>query len=235
MQLARPLRLIPLLSESLVSSPLPKEKETESLDTKRGSSVNAQKERQFKNQQAYQESYLLALLNQFFSITLERPGKQSKMTSSMPIVLSLELNGDNYDIKAMAEKQCDLIQKEEVRNGVSEKTVSRRYKKNVTAFMQTYLFDFCEQLGFVFDSKRSKQSNKTLQVERIENVYFNGNLVATKDEVLEKGRSISQFLFERVDGKKKRRVVLPVNCDELKNFTHVNYVSESESLSKVFL
>ena len=103
---------------------------------KRGSSINATKEREFKNQQTFQQCYLLGLLNTSASILLERPGKQSKMTTTMPIVQSMTVDQTEIPVKDIAVIQCALIRREEQMEGIPQKTVSRREKKNVSAYIQ---------------------------------------------------------------------------------------------------
>ena len=169
---------------------------------KRGSSINATKEREFKNQQTFQQCFVLGLLNNYATITLERPGKQSKMTITMPIVQSVTLNKEEIPVKEIAIQQCQLIKKEELRDGVLLKTINRREKKNVSAYIQNFIIDICYECGIDFESKLSKQSNKSIQIERIEKITQNENVIL-KNDVMKFGEEMNKYLLSLLNNKKK--------------------------------
>ncbi|EKE37412.1 hypothetical protein ENUP19_0194G0027 [Entamoeba nuttalli] len=170
---------------------------------KRGNSINARKEREFKNQLAFQHCLLIGVLNQFASIVLEKPGKQSKMTTTIPFVFSIIIDKTILNIKDLAEYQCSLIKKEEIQNGLPFKTVNRRYKKNISATIMNLVYDICYELGVNFISKLSKQSNKSVQIERIDKIYLNEQDIIPKENIMSFGRQINLYLLSLLSNKKQ--------------------------------
>ena len=60
--------------------------------------------------------------------------------------------------------------------------------------MQNLLIDILVEKGFFFDSQMARQSKKTFRLERIQRVYYNGVLILSEDEFLEKGDKINTYL-----------------------------------------
>ncbi|KAL7718608.1 TATA-binding protein-associated phosphoprotein [Entamoeba marina] len=127
---------------------------------KRDETKYTEKKREMRNYESYQQAMMLALLNPYCSFSIEHPVKKSKVTTSMPKVLSLHFDTEDIDVIKLAETQCKLILKNEIENGVYAKTALRRYEKNKRVFIQNFIFDVCLEKGFTFDSFLTRKSKK---------------------------------------------------------------------------
>ncbi|ELP89202.1 hypothetical protein EIN_486240 [Entamoeba invadens IP1] len=174
-----------------------------------GNSVNAVKERAQKDKTAFQHGFLLALINQNARITLKRPKKVSMRTSTIPKIVMLEIQASRVDVLALASSFCAKVHEKEITEGVPQQTADRRFNKNIIAFTQNFIFDTCLELGYFFDSKLSKNSMKSIQTERIDNVYANGSFFASQNDILFIGRKINAYFTELL--KNKRTVVVEQN------------------------
>ncbi|ELP85680.1 hypothetical protein EIN_409990 [Entamoeba invadens IP1] len=164
---------------------------------------NIMREHEFKNDFCYEQAILIFLVNQFGAVTLEKPGKQSILTTTMPKVINLDLDGENIDLKRLSERQSSLLFGGKEKNGIKAKTLSRRFSKNKTIFIQNFLFDVLLEKGYFFNTKLSKKSNKTIQLERIKTVFLRGKLIFNKNEIIELGKKINDALSNLVDTKGK--------------------------------
>ncbi|ELP91619.1 hypothetical protein EIN_205760 [Entamoeba invadens IP1] len=181
-------------------------------------SITTLKERERKEHFTYQQSLLIALLNQHAKVTIKRPKKYSTHTSTIPMLFLIEVESSKIDVIALATKRCDLIKKDETAKGIPVQTVKRRFNKNVSAFLRNFLFDACFEFGFFFESKMSKNSMKSIQSEYIQNIYYNGCLIYTKDNILDLGKRIHCELMEKLTDKRTTSFELGELNTKLENY-----------------
>ncbi|ELP83945.1 hypothetical protein EIN_245450 [Entamoeba invadens IP1] len=161
------------------------------------------KKREVRNLESYQQALLLALVNKFCGFTLEHPGKRSKVTASMPRLYSLQFPTETIEIKQLAQKYCEEVSNKEEKNGISKSTSLRRFEKNKRVYVENLLFDICLELGFWFDSKPSRKSQKSLQIERICSIYYKGILLFSQEKVLKIGKEINTYIMSKLVNEKK--------------------------------
>lgn len=149
-----------------------------------------------------QQALLIILLNDVCGFTIEHPGKQSKVTATMPKLLVLHFVNEDIDIHSLAEQQCRLVMEREIENGLQRGTASRRYEKNKKIFSQNFLFDVCLECGFRFSSKPSRKSKKSQSMERVIEILYKERSFQRK-EILEMGTHINIFLLSHVIGERK--------------------------------
>ncbi|ELP84334.1 hypothetical protein EIN_277140 [Entamoeba invadens IP1] len=185
-----------------------------------GYSVNAVKERAQKNRFACQQSLLIGLLNHYAKITIKRAKKASMRTSTIPVVTQIEIEASKVDVISLANERSERIREIELQKGVPSQTVERRFNKNVSAFVQNFVFDTCLEMGFFFNSKLSKKSKKSLQIERIDTVFDGDHMIADKDNILKTGEILNKLFTEKLND--KRVVVLEKGNPEIEAIVFAN-------------
>ena len=161
------------------------------------------KKREMKNLESYQQAVMLALINAKCSFTIESPGKHSKVTVTMPRLTSLTLNNQEIDISQLALHQSQMIMKTETDEGLSQTTALRRFEKNKKIFTENFLFDTCLELGFWFDSKQSRKSKKSQQMERIFDIFYGSKHIMDQTKLLQLGSELNTFFFSQLTLDKK--------------------------------
>ncbi|ELP93867.1 hypothetical protein EIN_176940 [Entamoeba invadens IP1] len=167
-----------------------------------GLSVNAVKEREQKDQTAFQQCFLLALLNQHARITLKRPKKISTRTSTIPLLTFIEVEASRVDVYGLASEKCEVVKSIEINKKVPIQTADRRFNKNISAFIQNFVFDACLEFGYFFDSKLSKNSMKSIQTERIQNVFYEGAYCFSRNDILSSGKRVNDYLVNLMSNKR---------------------------------
>ncbi|ELP92235.1 hypothetical protein EIN_118090 [Entamoeba invadens IP1] len=175
-----------------------------------------EREHEFKNDFCYEQAILVLLVNKEYGVSLEKAGKQSVLTTTMPRIAGIVVNDELIDLKRLSEKQCSLLFNGKEKDGIKEKTLSRRYSKNKSIFIQNFFIDTLLEKGFFFNSKLSKKSDKTLQLERIKEVYFGKIRIFQKNEIIKVGKQVNDYLSNLVET--KGRVTLQKNDTTLSQF-----------------
>ena len=171
------------------------------------------KKREMKNLESYQQSVLLGLINHFCSFTIENPGKHSKVTVTTPRLVSITLNDEVIEVNKLALNQSLQIMENELSSGLNQSTANRRYEKNTKILIENFLFDTCLEQGFLFESKPSRKSQKSQQLERIYNVYFNMKHIMDQNLLLKIGNDLNEFFFSSLE--KEKRITFERNDDQI--------------------
>ncbi|EAL44105.1 hypothetical protein EHI8A_138260 [Entamoeba histolytica HM-1:IMSS-B] len=156
------------------------------------------KKKVIKDLECYQESILIALLNQFCGITICRPRKQCSVALCCAKVQTIHVNSESIEVMKLAEQRFKPIYDQDIKDGIAKATSFRRFEKNKRIFVHNFLFDLALEFGFFFDSKLSRKSTKTDSIERIQRVYFRGKLIIELEEVVEKGSILTNQFFDLV-------------------------------------
>ncbi|ELP86228.1 hypothetical protein EIN_111520 [Entamoeba invadens IP1] len=151
-----------------------------------------------KDLECYQESILVYLINNFCSITIARPRKQSTVALCCAKVKILHFKNGEIDVMNLAESRLRPTYLKEIEDGIAKPTAFRRYEKNKKIFVHNFLFDIALELGFTFDSKLSRKSEKTFSIERFERIFFKGKEVFNLQQIVTEGGIITDHLFDLV-------------------------------------
>ena len=112
--------------------------------------------REKRNQEAIQQSILLGLLTQFYTITLDKPTKKSNVTEQIPKIMTIVINGEVFDYDTFVkERFIDEINRPFESQQERVKSL-RIYNRNVHIFTNNFLFDLCVESGYLFHSHLSK-------------------------------------------------------------------------------
>ncbi|KAL7717386.1 TATA-binding protein-associated phosphoprotein [Entamoeba marina] len=105
-------------------------------------------------------------------------------------------NFESYEQAVLlSESQCSSFYQKSLQDKVRPKTALRRNSKNKSTFAINFLFDIAIEHGFMFNSNLSKRSTKCLQVERIQQIFFEGQLLMDYNEIIQRGHFINSHLF----------------------------------------
>ncbi|ELP95023.1 hypothetical protein EIN_252470 [Entamoeba invadens IP1] len=169
----------------------------------------------------FQQALLIALANQFCGFTIETPTKMAQITETLPNIIKMQAENDLVDVIGLAETQAkQLLQAtKHTQISVKEKSLQRRIKKNITYFTQNLLIDFCIEHGYFFNSIYSKKSQKTFQVERVQEIFFGSTFLMRKNTIQSVGGCVNEYLLTISHGK---TVFLRKNDDKIKEILEKN-------------
>ncbi|ELP85910.1 hypothetical protein EIN_134840 [Entamoeba invadens IP1] len=162
--------------------------------------------REKRNLEAVQQAILVGLVSKMFSILIERPPKQSKVTEQIPKIISIMgessvLEFDSF-VKDRFKTELDATYSSEAER---IKTL-RLFNRNVFVFTNNFLLDLCTEIGYVFNTRLSKISKNTQRIEYIESVCYKGKVILTKNNLLEKGKRVCKYFSSIVIDKKQTTV-----------------------------
>ncbi|ELP91059.1 hypothetical protein EIN_267950 [Entamoeba invadens IP1] len=150
-----------------------------------------------RNYQAEQQAILLALINKTYSITVEHPLKKSKLT--IPFLKIIQFTSDDSQpvyFNNIVEQQIKVLQNEDLKNGVTQKTVNRRKDVHRITEVIRLLISFARDMGFDIKTKKTSGSKGSVK-ESIKEIHFN-NVVLTKQTISEIGRNISNEMEKKM-------------------------------------
>ncbi|ELP93217.1 hypothetical protein EIN_055220 [Entamoeba invadens IP1] len=154
------------------------------------------RDNEFKDMLCYQQAVVLALLNRYCSFEIERPGKESTITCTLPKVTKIKFGEYSVDIRKKAEDLTLKLTSDTEKKKLKEKTVKRRTAKSASAYVNNYMIDVLSELGFFFNTKLSKKSSKSFRLERVSEIFYNGVLVFDRNQIQHMGREINTFFNE---------------------------------------
>ncbi|KAL7714700.1 TATA-binding protein-associated phosphoprotein [Entamoeba marina] len=155
-------------------------------------------EKDMKDLECFQQSVLLALLNESCGFTIQRPFKQSISVKSKPEILKVHIGNEIIDLHKLAEEHCKHFLDKSRSEKIKEKTAQRRHFKNKSTFTTHFLIDLCVEFDMFFNSKLSKKSTKCIQIQRINEIFHHNSLILSRTEMIVRGRAINGFLMSLV-------------------------------------
>ena len=163
-----------------------KEKEKKKLTTIR--------DNELKNLLCYQQAVIIALVNKFCSLTIQKASKDSIITETAPIIIDIIIDGYSIAIRRIAEDLSLNLNKQKDKKKLKEKTIKRRTAKSASAYVNNFLIDILREKGYFFNSKMSKKSNKTYQLERIDAIFFSSLFIMDINHIITCGKVINSYL-----------------------------------------
>ena len=170
---------------------------------------NSLRDNELKNNMCYQQAVIVALVNQYCSITIQKASKESIITETAPIISEVIIDGSYIEIRRVAEELSIKMNLFKDRRQLKEKTVKRRTAKSASAYVNNYLIDILREHNYFFNSKMSKKSNKTFQLERIQAIFVSNEFLMDNDMIVKKGKVINEYLNNLC--KLENKVVLKKN------------------------
>ena len=145
-----------------------------------------------RNYQTQQQSIFIAILNQHYTITIELPKKKSIV--SLPFLKIIKLQNEEEEI--LVNDKVSTIVKDlyeyDIKNGVSEKTATRRFEVNRITECIKLLSDVAIRKGFEIEAYNigKKRTRENVQKISFDGVQLNINDIVTK------GSKISNILVK---------------------------------------
>ncbi|ELP84646.1 hypothetical protein EIN_173110 [Entamoeba invadens IP1] len=153
----------------------------------------------YKDFETYQQALLLGLLNQYCSFTVKKQRKQTTIAQSMPLLKCITFDGEEIDLIDFSDSFCRPQLEAEYIRGLNKQTAFRRYEKNKKVIVINTLYDICLEKGYFFNSRLARKSKKTKRLDRIEQVFANGKLVYSQEELVAIGTEINKYLVDLVE------------------------------------
>ena len=153
----------------------------------------------YKDFYSLQQGVLIELLHQYCSITLKQQKKKVSVSCAYPQIISLDFGNEVLNVEEIADMLYRPVYEEERAKLSQTQTAMRRFGKNKKIFVQHLLIDILREKGFEFQSTLARNTGKTLRLERIEKVYYDGKLVMDFNEFIEKGQMINFVLSDLLD------------------------------------
>ncbi|BFU25776.1 hypothetical protein EHI8A_031970 [Entamoeba histolytica HM-1:IMSS-B] len=167
-----------------------------------------------KDYEMLQQSLLIALASPYCEISLSKPLTKTKTIPPIFKIQNIKFEKEEMDFGSVVEEKTKQIVSNEVNHGIDENKAKRHSEINRISIAVNMLFDICLELGYFFTLKKSRKMSSTIRIDRIEQVYLNGSLILSKNQVKEssfKAYNILNALFDT-----KETIVIPQNCYELK-------------------
>ena len=155
-----------------------------------------ERDNELTNQLCFQQAVLIALINNYYDITIKKPTRDSLVTNSIPKITAISNGNEQVDIRKISENLVSTrISNNDMKN-LQKKTIQRRNRKNILTYINNYLIDLLREEGYFFNSKYSKKSEKTYQLERINEIFYENELLFNLNDIFEKGQKINNYLIE---------------------------------------
>ncbi|KAL7719576.1 TATA-binding protein-associated phosphoprotein [Entamoeba marina] len=167
-----------------------------------------QSKRDAKNFESIQEAILIGLLSKFGSFTLLRPLKRSKVTFQTIKVESVSFSNDTININELVEQHCKQRYEMELSNGISIEKAKRRFDKNRFIFLSNLLLDLSLEFGYFFDTKMSRNTGGSIQLEKIRRTFYDNHLLFDYHEMVIRGVALNKYLFKITDNKSKKGILI---------------------------
>ncbi|KAL7719605.1 TATA-binding protein-associated phosphoprotein [Entamoeba marina] len=153
--------------------------------------------KKMRNYQVFQQAIFIALLSQFFEVTVKSPVKRSIVSLQLLRVDSLNYGNDTILVDEFVNTRCKEKYKQDILNGISEKTAKRRSDTNRITEQLHFLRDILMLFGFDFYSKFTEGKNGAQIVETVLKVIGNGSSFNRNDISL-KGKEINDYLYSKL-------------------------------------
>ncbi|EDR27696.1 hypothetical protein EDI_163080 [Entamoeba dispar SAW760] len=154
--------------------------------------------RKLQNYETMQQALLIGLLNPFCQFIIKKPRKQTIVRHCMPKVKTIKINDEEIEVMKLADHFCRPLYEEECRKGMNKQTAFRRFEKNKKIFVINILYDLCLEMGYFFDARLSRKTEKSLRIDRIQRVYLHGEYIMDVDDLMEKGELINDYLNKTI-------------------------------------
>ncbi|KAL7717215.1 Uncharacterized protein QTN25_005484 [Entamoeba marina] len=163
--------------------------------------------RESKSFEALQQGALVALLSSIgFSFEFKRPERIAAKTSQYITINEVYFNNKPLQFGKTIEGYCQKQFLSEYHSGMSVnelKTIKRRKDLNRSALSLKWLIQYVEQFGHSVKRRSIKSAKKTLQMEKVHEVYYDNTLLYTKESIIEIGRQIHCYIISQFDKKEK--------------------------------
>ena len=175
-----------------------------------------------------QQALLITLLTPHCEIVITKPLSKTKTMPSIYKIQKLKFDHEEMDFKTLIEQRTKDIIKDEIHNGIQEYKAKRHSEINRSSLAVNMLFDICLEFGYFFTLKKSRKTSSTIRIDRIEEIYYNGELYLNKYQVKDVSTQLYAILNQMFI--RTATITIPKNCKELLDHLHLciqNYQSDT--------
>ncbi|ELP84650.1 hypothetical protein EIN_173150 [Entamoeba invadens IP1] len=162
---------------------------------------------EYKDFYVVQQAILIGFLNAYYGVSVSKQKKQTSVTTPFPILQSINFGNDQLDVQVLADKALSETYQRECAEVRKRQTALRRFEKNKKIFVQHLLIDLLEMKGFSFESNLARNTGKTLRLERISKVFFDGHIIMEFGDVISRGYAINNYLNNLVNNGKGQKFI----------------------------
>ena len=149
----------------------------------------------YKNYDAVQQCFLIALLNRHFNVTLLYPTKLSVLTLNTFRIDKVSDGVSTVNVCEFSKEQCKEMFTQDKESGTKVATATKLYEKNRRVFTINYLSDLALEDGYFFDITPSKKHKFSIWMDRIERVWYNGQFAFSKEDIVRIGTAVNEYIF----------------------------------------
>ena len=147
-----------------------------------------------KEYESCQQMFLLSLINSHFNVILCKGSKQS--LSSIPRIVKLLNDDDEVDFLNLVNQQCTALYQKDIKTNISMNTAQKRLEKNKRVFASNLLLDIALELGYSFTINTTRRTGRTIQLDRIEQVFYEGKYLYDHQDVINIGSKANNYFKE---------------------------------------
>ncbi|BFU20314.1 hypothetical protein EHI8A_002600 [Entamoeba histolytica HM-1:IMSS-B] len=155
--------------------------------------------RDFLNYITSEQAIFIGLLSLEAKVIIGKPLKRSSVTRQYLRVISIEFDdGRVIECENEVEAKCIEKKKNDIKNGVSEKTAIRRFKTNKRTESTNILISFLKKMGYNFQSRLTEGKKDTSKLETVYKICKNNIELMDSNQIDQIGEQINKFLFNLV-------------------------------------
>ncbi|KAL7717882.1 TATA-binding protein-associated phosphoprotein [Entamoeba marina] len=163
--------------------------------------------RESKNLEAIQQGCIIALLNSAgFSFLFKKPERTSVKTIQYFTIAEVYYNSEPLNVGKAVEDYCQKQFTLEFKSDMPQnqvKTIKRRRDLNRAALTFNWLMGYTEQVGYEVIKRKTKVARKTLKMDKIQEINYNGSHIITKENMNDIGLMMNQMILSNFDKNKK--------------------------------
>ena len=175
------------------------------------------------------------MLNRYCDIVLTQPAKKSTTTQQYMRIEKLVFKPSDdgtvdldtssvINFTDFIKRRCTEICINDIKSNVSEKTARRRYETNKKIEGLHLLMDILAQYDYFFVTRMIEGKQGPKKLDCLQAIYANDQLVMSKQEIVQKGSLISNYLTNLVSTGLKR-VTVYKGCREISAILNMKFIN----------
>ncbi|KAL7719488.1 TATA-binding protein-associated phosphoprotein [Entamoeba marina] len=147
-----------------------------------------------RNYQTEQECVYLAMLSNYFDLTIQAPSKRCVVTSPFFRMTSVSNGEDCIMLNDLINRRVTERLTVEVESGVSKKTALRRSETYKITETLHILMDLLLEFNHFFQTRLTTGKKGTTKTETTYRIFNNGKFMMGQDEISKRGKLINNFI-----------------------------------------
>ena len=168
-------------------------KQEKKKDIAKDSSFNSRMiSREYLNSQTFQQAVFICLLNQHCEIKVVKPIKRSVVTDQFIRIHSIVYFDEEILFEDLVDKRCQEIKNDEIKDGASEKTATRRYQTYRRIETNHLLMDMLYIIGYDMDLRMTEGKKGIVKLENCISIAKDNTIIVhDKKDVARIGKIVN--------------------------------------------